>query len=185
MQNDSEDPSVGDSAAESIHSQCGKISLHKYFLSFFFLYDEFLTIFSCLGFEELPSSVFSFGDLLRYGSEVSDAKEGSVDVSFDYHGKLECSAQDCFPVQTPSASFEEWFPNGQGTSYAERFEMSLLQMPSCSRASSFADIDGNHVLDHGDNLNFDLVNNRTDVQFKKTAEEFDDKSMLATLLLNL
>ncbi|XVF87540.1 hypothetical protein PTKIN_Ptkin18bG0128400 [Pterospermum kingtungense] len=148
-QNNAEDPSVGDSAPESIHFQ-----------------------------SELPSSGFTFVDLLRCDSEVSDAKEGSLDVSVDYLGKLECSAQDCSLVQTSSASFKEWFPNGQGTSYAERDGMPLLQMLSCSTTSSFAEIDGNHVLDHGDNLNFDLVNNRTDTQFKNTAEKFDDKNAL-------
>ena len=135
-------------------------------------------IFSCLEFEESPSSGFTFGDLLRYNSGVSDARAGSIDGSFDYQGKLEPSAHNCSPVQTSSASFKEWFLNGQGTSYAERDGMSLLEMPGCSTASSFAEIDGNHVLDRGDNLNFDLVDNRTGIQFKNSAEKY--KSTLAT-----
>ncbi|XVF25859.1 hypothetical protein REPUB_Repub13aG0250200 [Reevesia pubescens] len=123
---------------------------------------------------ESPSTGFSFGDLLRHNSEASDAMTGLVGGSFDYHGKLEPSAHDCSPLQTPSASFKEWFPIGQG--YTERVAMSLLEMPSCSTASSFAEIDGNHVLDRGDNLNFDLVDNKSDVKFKKTTEEFDYKN---------
>ncbi|XWS15697.1 hypothetical protein CRYUN_Cryun34aG0024000 [Craigia yunnanensis] len=121
---------------------------------------------------ESPFSGFTFGDLLRYNTEVSDAGAGSIDGSFEYHGKLEPSAHNCSPVQASSASFQEWFPNGQGTSYAERDGMSLLEMSSCSTASSFAEIDGNHVLDRGDNLNFDLVDNRTGIQFKNTPEEY-------------
>ena len=137
-------------------------------------------IFSCLEFVELPSSGFAFGDLLRLKSEASDAWSGSVGGSCDYHGKLESSAHDYSPVQTSSASFKEWCPFGQGTSYTGRVEMSLLEMPSCSTASSFAEMDGNHLLDRIDHLNFDLVDNRTGIQFKNSAEEFDCKSMLAT-----
>ncbi|XWS19554.1 hypothetical protein CRYUN_Cryun31cG0025300 [Craigia yunnanensis] len=172
--------SPGDSAPDSIQFRSGKVLLHKYF-SIFFLYNEFLLIFTCLEFEKSPSSGFSFGDLLRYNSEVSDARAGSVDVSVDYHGKLERSAHNCSPVQTSSASFKEWFPNGQGTSFSERVEMSLLEIPSSSTASSFAEIDGNHILDHGDNLNFDLLDNRTGIQFKNAAEEFDCKNALHSL----
>ncbi|WRX27929.1 SNF2 [Theobroma cacao] len=160
LQRNPDDPSgrnmlQGDSAPVSIHFQSG-----------FQL------------FKELPSSGFGFEDLLRYSSEASDARAGSVGGSFDFHGKLESSAQNCSPVQTSSASFKEWFPIGQGTSYTEGVGMSLLEMPSCSTASSFAEIDGNHVLDRRDNLNFDLVDNRTGIQFKNTSDEFDYKNAL-------
>ncbi|XP_038995167.1 helicase-like transcription factor CHR28 isoform X2 [Hibiscus syriacus] len=92
--------------------------------------------------------------------------------SFDYHGNLEPS-----PVQTSSASLKEWSAC-QGTSYRERAEMSLLEMPSCSTTSSFTEIDGNHVLDHGDNLNFDLVDDETSLWSINTKVEFDFKNAL-------
>ncbi|KAK8629406.1 hypothetical protein V6N13_078248 [Hibiscus sabdariffa] len=107
-----------------------------------------------------PSSGFTFGG------------------SFDYHGNLEPSACDRSPVQTSSASLKEWSAC-QGTSYTERAEMSLLEMPSCSTASSFTEIDGNnHVLDHGDNLTFDLVDDKTGLWSMNTKEEFDYKNAL-------
>ncbi|KAL1099604.1 hypothetical protein V6Z11_D05G174000 [Gossypium hirsutum] len=59
--------------------------------------------------------------------------------------------------------------------------MSVLQIPSCSTASSFAEIDHNLVLDHGDNLNFDLVDNRNGTESKNIAEEFDNKNALHDL----
>ncbi|XP_039048595.1 uncharacterized protein LOC120189361 [Hibiscus syriacus] len=91
--------------------------------------------------------------------------------SFDYHGNLEPS-----PVQTSSASLKDWSAC-QGTSYTDRDEMSLLEMPSCS-TSSFIEIDGNHVLDHRDNLNFDLVDDETSLLSINTKEEFDYKNAL-------
>lgn len=130
-------------------------------------------------FEESPSPGFAFGDLLRDRSEASDARAGSVGCSFDYHGKLEPSAHEYSPVQTSSASFKEWCPFGQGKSSTKKVGMSPLEM-SCSTASSFAEMDGKHMLDIGDNLNFDLVDNRTGIQVKNNAEEFDCKSMLTT-----
>ncbi|GMI72799.1 hypothetical protein HRI_000949200 [Hibiscus trionum] len=97
--------------------------------------------------------------------------------SFDYHGNLEPSACDRSLVQTSSASLKEWTAS-QGTSYTERAEMSMLEMPSCSTASSFTEIDGNHVLDHGDNLTFDLVDERTGLRSMNTKEEFGYKNAL-------
>ncbi|XVF40552.1 hypothetical protein PTKIN_Ptkin01aG0122800 [Pterospermum kingtungense] len=127
---------------------------------------------------ESPSLGFDFGDLLRHRSEASDARAGSVGYSFDYHGKIEPSVHDYSSVQTSSASFKEWCLFGQGKSSTERVGMSPLDMPSCSTASSFAQMDSNHVLDIGDNLNFDLVDSRTGIQVKNTAEEFDCKNAL-------
>ncbi|XP_022724463.1 helicase-like transcription factor CHR28 isoform X2 [Durio zibethinus] len=123
-------------------------------------------------------SGFTFGDLLRHKSEAPDARSWSIGGSFDYHRKLEPSAHDCSPVPTSSVSFKEWCPFGQATSYTEVVGMPVLEMPSCTTASSFAEMDGNHVLDRGDNLNFDLVGNRTCIQFKNTAEDFDYKNAL-------
>ncbi|KAK8642132.1 hypothetical protein V6N13_011491 [Hibiscus sabdariffa] len=114
-----------------------------------------------------------------FSSETSGARAGSVGGSFDYHGKSEPHAHGgCSLVQTSSASFEDWFSIGQGTPYSERVRTSLPEMPSCSTASSFAEIDDNHVLDHDDNLNFDLVDNRNGTESKSTAEEFDKKNAL-------
>ncbi|XP_039049742.1 helicase-like transcription factor CHR28 isoform X1 [Hibiscus syriacus] len=113
-----------------------------------------------------------------YSSETSGARSGSVDGLFDYHGKLEAHAHDCSMVQASSASFEDWFSIAQVTPYTERVGMSLPEMPSCSTASSFVEIDDNHVLDCGDNLNFDLVDNRNGTESKDTAAEFDKKNSL-------
>ncbi|MBA0720376.1 hypothetical protein Golax_007998 [Gossypium laxum] len=129
---------------------------------------------------ELLSSEFAFGDLLRYPSEASDARAGSLGGLFDYHRELELPAHDSL-VQTSSASFQDFFSTGKGTSYTERGQMSVLQIPSCSTASSFAEIDHNLVLDHGDNLNFDLVDNRNGTESKNIAEEFDNKNALHDL----
>lgn len=126
----------------------------------------------------MHSSEFAIGDLLRYPSEASDARAGSLGGLFDYHRELEPPAHDSL-VQTSSASFQDFFSTGEGTSYTERGQMSVLQMPSCSTASSFAEMDNNLVLDHADNLNFDLVGNRNGTESKNVAEEFDNKSMLA------
>ncbi|XP_040971618.1 helicase-like transcription factor CHR28 isoform X2 [Gossypium hirsutum] len=112
-------------------------------------------------------------DCLRNNSDDSDARAGSAGGSFYYHGNLELSAHDCSPVQTSSASFKEWSAICQGTSYRERVEI-----PSCSTASSFSEIDGNHVLDHGDNLRFDLVDDKTSSLFMNTREEFGYKNAL-------
>ncbi|PPD74389.1 hypothetical protein GOBAR_DD28676 [Gossypium barbadense] len=129
---------------------------------------------------ELLSSEFAFGDLLRYPSEASDARAGSLGGLFDYHRELEPPAHDSL-VQTSSASFQDFFSTGKGTSCTERGQMSVLQIPSCSTASSFAEIDHNLVLDHGDNLNFDLVDNRNGTESKNIAEEFDNKNALHDL----
>lgn len=136
-------------------------------------------IFPCSGFES-PCSGFTFADCLRNNSDDSDARAGSTGGSFYYHGNLEPSAHDCSPVQTSSASFNEWSAICQGTSYRERVEI-----PSCSTASSFSEIDGNHVVDHGDNLSFDLVDDKTRALFMNTKEEFGYKSMLPTSYFNL
>ncbi|KAB2078088.1 hypothetical protein ES319_A06G137700v1 [Gossypium barbadense] len=122
---------------------------------------------------ESPCSGFTFADCLRNNSDDSDARAGSAGGSFYYHGNLELSAHDCSPVQTSSASFKEWSAICQGTSYRERVEI-----PSCSTASSFSEIDGNHVLDHGDNLRFDLVDDKTSSLFMNTREEFGYKNAL-------
>ncbi|GMJ14659.1 SNF2-RING-HELICASE-LIKE 4, embryo sac development arrest 16 [Hibiscus trionum] len=108
---------------------------------------------------ESPSSGFTFGG------------------SFDSHGNLEPSTRDSSQVQTLSASLKEWSAF-QGASYTERVEMSLPEIPSCSTASSFTAIDDNRVFDHGDNLNFDLVDNKTGLWSMNTKEEFDHKNAL-------
>ncbi|MBA0747970.1 hypothetical protein Gogos_004829 [Gossypium gossypioides] len=122
---------------------------------------------------ESPCSGFTFADCLRNNSDDSDARAGPTGGSFYYHGNLELSAHNCSPVQTSSASFKEWSAICQGTSYRERVEI-----PSCSTASSFSEIDGNHVLDHGDNLRFDLVDDKTSSLFMNTKEEFGYKNAL-------
>ncbi|MBA0662415.1 hypothetical protein Goklo_006544 [Gossypium klotzschianum] len=122
---------------------------------------------------ESPCSGFTFADCLRNNSDDSDARAGSTGGSFYYHGNLELSAHDCSPVQTSSASFKEWSAICQGTSYRQRVEI-----PSCSTASSFSEIDGNHALDHGDNLRFDLVDDKTSSLFMNTKEEFGYKNGL-------
>ncbi|KAH1056125.1 hypothetical protein J1N35_034190 [Gossypium stocksii] len=122
---------------------------------------------------ESPCSGFTFADCLRNNSDDSDARAGSTGGSFYSHGNLELSAHDCSPVQTSSASFKEWSAICQGTSFRERVEI-----PSCSTASSFSEIDGNHVLDHGDNLRFDLVDDKTSSLFMNTKEEFGYKNAL-------
>ncbi|MBA0568645.1 hypothetical protein Golob_006123 [Gossypium lobatum] len=124
------------------------------------------------GDSDLESIQFQ-SDCLRNNSDDSDARAGSTGGSFYYHGNLELSAHDCSPVQTSSASFKEWSAICQGTSYRERVEI-----PSCSTASSFSEIDGNHVLDHGDNLRFDLVDDKTSSLFMNTKEEFGYKNAL-------
>ncbi|XP_039064704.1 uncharacterized protein LOC120209889 [Hibiscus syriacus] len=122
----------------------------------------------------LESNQFQSG----YSSETSGARAGSVGGSFDYQRKLEPHSHDCSVVQTSSASFEDWFSIAQLTTYTERVNMSLPEMPSCSTASSFVEIDNNHVLDCGDNLNFDLVDNRNGTEPKDTAADFHKESML-------
>ncbi|MBA0778122.1 hypothetical protein Gotri_006036 [Gossypium trilobum] len=124
------------------------------------------------GDSDLESIQFQ-SDCLRNYSDDSDARAGSTAGSFYYHGNLELSAHDCSPVQTSSASFKEWSAICQGTSYRERVEI-----PSCSTASSFSEIDGNHALDHGDNLRFDLVDDKTSSLFMNTKEEFGYKNAL-------
>nr|KJB66664.1 hypothetical protein B456_010G151100 [Gossypium raimondii] len=124
------------------------------------------------GDSDLESIQFQ-SDCLRNNSDDSDARAGSTGGSFYYHGNLELSAHDCSPVQTSSASFKEWSAICQGTSYRERVEI-----PSCSTASSFSEIDGNHALDHGDNLRFDLVDDKTSSLFMNTKEEFGYKNAL-------
>ncbi|XVF27686.1 hypothetical protein REPUB_Repub14bG0130200 [Reevesia pubescens] len=125
-----------------------------------------------------PESSQYQSDLLKCNHEASDARAGSACGSFDCHVKLEPSVHDCSPVKTPSASFREWSRIGQATSYTERVGMPLLEKPSYSTASNFAQIDGNLVLDQGDSLNFDLVDNRTGIQFNINAEEFYYKNAL-------
>ncbi|XP_040951788.1 helicase-like transcription factor CHR28 isoform X2 [Gossypium hirsutum] len=124
------------------------------------------------GDSDLESIQFQ-SDCLRNNSDDSDARAGSTGGSFYYHGNLELSAHDCSPVQTSSASFKEWSAICQGTSYRERVEI-----PSCSTASSFSEIDGNHALDHGDNLRFELVDDKTSSLFMNTKEEFGYKNAL-------
>ncbi|KAL1095329.1 hypothetical protein V6Z11_D06G148900 [Gossypium hirsutum] len=131
------------------------------------------------GDSDLESIQFQ-SDCLRNNSDDSDARAGSTGGSFYYHGNLELSAHDCSPVQTSSASFKEWSAICQGTSYRERVEI-----PSCSTASSFSEIDGNHALDHGDNLRFELVDDKTSSLFMNTKEEFGYKSTLPTCYFNL
>ncbi|MFQ6643477.1 hypothetical protein Gotur_017565 [Gossypium turneri] len=124
------------------------------------------------GDSDLESIQFQ-SDCLRNNSDDSDARAGSTGGSFYYHGNLELSAHDCSPVQTSSASFKEWSAICQGTSYRERVEI-----PSYSTASSFSEIDGNHALDHGDTLRFDLVDDKTSSLFMNTKEEFGYKNAL-------
>ncbi|KAL4368957.1 hypothetical protein GQ457_05G029520 [Hibiscus cannabinus] len=119
----------------------------------------------------------SQGDSVLESIQFQSESPSSFGASFDYHGNLEPSMRDHSPVQTHSASFEEWSAC-QGTPYTEKVEMSLPEIPSCSTASSFTEIDDNHVFDHGDNLNFDLVDNKTGLWSMDTEEEFDYKNAL-------
>ncbi|XP_044461541.1 helicase-like transcription factor CHR28 isoform X2 [Mangifera indica] len=107
-----------------------------------------------------------------YDLKASDDQKGS---SGDYHSKLQHTDQTCSPVQTCSASLNDWFPPTSGTCCGERVKISLFETPACTTASSFSEGDGKQSFYHSDNMGFDVLEGAARIQFGHVGSQIDSK----------
>lgn len=130
--------------------------------------DVFLVYF--LGFQvDMMDRVTSFPS---YDLETSAAGTGG---SGDFSGKLESAEQMCSPLQTCSASFNDWFPQTSVASRPERIGISHFETPGCSTASSFSEGDGYPFLDHRHSTDFDILEGQAGSSFGCMVSQIDPK----------
>ncbi|KAJ4703417.1 Helicase-like transcription factor CHR28 [Melia azedarach] len=107
-----------------------------------------------------------------YDLETSAAGTGG---SGDFSGKLESAEQMCSPLQTCSASFNDWFPQTSVASRPERIGISHFETPGCSTASSFSEGDGYPFLDHRHSTDFDILEGQAGSSFGCMVSQIDPK----------
>lgn len=158
-------------------------TVYTYEFFFFLIFHAF-----CLGpqvSQEAPSLGPELMDPVTfYNSDASDSGTGGSAASFDSaensamapdYGNMEPPTQTGSPVHACSASLKDW--NLQESSFTGRAGVSLIEIPTFSTASSFADRDAHNVSDCVDNLYVDFPNGETEEQCRHVGEDVDSKCM--------